>query len=56
LKQRLVFRYAMAAVQCRLVLQTVGVGKVDVRGLVSVLETMRDHLRQLSAGMEQSVA
>jgi hypothetical protein len=55
LKQRLIFRYAMAAVECRLVLQTAGVGKVDVRGLVSALEAMRDQLRQLTPRVEQSV-
>ena len=56
LKQRLIFGYAMAAVECRLVLQTAGVGKVDVRGLVSALETMRGHLRQLTVRMEESAA
>jgi len=56
LKQRLIFRYAMVAVECRLALQTAGIGKVDVRGLVSALETMRGHLRQLAVRMEDSAA
>ena len=56
LKQRLVFRYAMAAVECRLVLQTVGIGKVDVRGLVGPLDAMQSQLRQLTAGFQQSLA
>jgi hypothetical protein len=48
LKQRLVFRYAMLVVEFRLTLQTLGIGKVDVRRLVSSLEAMRDQLRQLT--------
>jgi hypothetical protein len=56
LKQRLIFRYAMAAVRCSLILQTMGIGKVDVRGLVAALESMRNQLRQLTAGVERSVA
>jgi hypothetical protein len=54
LKQRLIFRYAMLAVECRLVLQTAGVGKVDVRGLVRALEAVRDQLRQLTPRVEHS--
>jgi hypothetical protein len=46
LKQRWLFNYAMAVVQVRLVLQTMGIGRVDVRRLVSPLEEMRSHLRQ----------
>jgi len=48
LKQRMVFRYAMLVVEFRLTLQTLGIGKVDVRRLVSSLEAMRDQLRQLT--------
>lgn len=46
-KQRLMFRYALAAVHCRLVLQTLGLGTVDARGLVSVVRAMRDQLQAL---------
>lgn len=48
LKQRLVFSYAMLVVECRLALQTIGVGRVDVRRLVSSLEAMREQLRLLT--------
>jgi hypothetical protein len=48
MKQRLVFNYAMAMVQFRLALQTLGIGTVDVRRLVSSLEAMRSELRQLT--------
>lgn len=47
LKQRLTFRYAMAMVHCRLALQGLGLGTVDVRGLVNALQAMRDQLRTL---------
>lgn len=46
-KQRLLFHYALAAVHCRLVLQTLGLGTVDARGLVSALGAMRDQLQAL---------
>jgi hypothetical protein len=45
-KQRCLFNYAMAVVQVRLVLQTMGIGRVDVQRLVSPLEAMRSQLRQ----------
>jgi hypothetical protein len=48
LKQKLTFNYAMATVELRLFLQGVGVGTVDVRGLVDVVESMREQLRHLS--------
>jgi hypothetical protein len=48
LKQRLLFSYAMLVVEFRLALQTLGIGRVDVRRLVSSLEAMRDQLRQLT--------
>ncbi len=48
LKQRLIFSYAMSVVEFRLVLQTAGVGTVDVRRLVASLEAMREQLRQLT--------
>ncbi len=48
LKQRLVFSYAMLVVECRLALQTIGIGRVDVRRLVSSLEAMREQLRMVT--------
>jgi hypothetical protein len=48
LKQRLTFQYAMATVELRLLLQGVGVGTVDVRRLVDVVESMREQLRHLA--------
>jgi hypothetical protein len=48
LKQRLLFSYAMWTVRFRLLLQTLGIGSVDVRRLVAAMEGMRDQLRQLS--------
>jgi len=47
-KQRLMFHYALAAVHCRLALQTLGLGTVDARGLVNVVAVMRDQLHALS--------
>jgi hypothetical protein len=52
MKQRFVFQYAIMMVRCRLVLQTFGIGTVDVRRLVASLEQMRDQLRQLSSNMQ----
>jgi hypothetical protein len=48
-RQRLVFRYALMMVNGRLVLQTLGVGTVDVSGLVQALESMGSQFRQLAA-------
>lgn len=55
LKQRLIFRYALLSVHARLILQTLGIGKVDVRGLVRPLESMREQLSQLAV-MDRSAA
>jgi hypothetical protein len=38
----------MATVRFRLLLQTLGIGSVDVRRLVTTMEAMRDQLRHLS--------
>lgn len=51
-KQKLVFQFAITMVRCRLVLQTLGIGTVDVRPLVSSLEALRDQLRQLSYNLQ----
>jgi hypothetical protein len=40
-RQTLMFDYALAVVHCRLVLQGLGIGTVDVRPLVGALEAMR---------------
>ncbi|MGA2328510.1 MAG: hypothetical protein ABSH05_19715 [Bryobacteraceae bacterium] len=54
LKQRMVFSYAMLVVEFRLALQTLGIGRVDVRRLVTSLEAMRDQLRQLTQHAQPS--
>ncbi|MGE5570160.1 MAG: hypothetical protein ACM3S5_14080 [Rhodospirillales bacterium] len=56
LKQRLIFNYAMLVVEFRLGLQTIGIGRVDVRRLVSSLETMREQVRQLTQTAQPSQA
>ena len=55
-KQRLVFQYAMFMVEVRLALQALGLGTVDVRGLVGSLESMRDQLRMLTQLVQASEA
>ena len=47
LKQSVVFRFALLAVECRLVLHAWGIGTVDIRGITGVFEAMRLELRQL---------
>jgi hypothetical protein len=39
-----------------MVLRTVGIGKVDVRGLVSPLDAIQHQWPQLNAGFQQSFA
>jgi hypothetical protein len=56
LRQRLVFRYALLAVHCRLALQGLGIGTVDVSGLVRALGGMRDQFQQLAAATEGTPA
>jgi hypothetical protein len=41
LRQQLRFWWAMAALEARLSLRRIGLGKVDVRGLVESVERMR---------------
>lgn len=55
-RQKLIFRYALFTVECRLVLQTFGIGKVDVRGLVQPLEALRGQFQQLSMAVVPSAA
>jgi hypothetical protein len=55
-RQRMVFRYAMLMVHCRLVLQPLGIGTVDVSGLVQALEGVGNQFRQLAAAAQQSLA
>lgn len=52
LKQRLMFSWALGGVEVRLALQSLGLGTVDVRGLVGVMETMREQLRYLSQNVQ----
>ncbi len=47
-KQRLGFQFAMFNVELRLLLQGMGIGTVDVRGLVDAVEGMREQFRYLS--------
>ncbi len=47
-RQRLMFSYALATVHCRLVLQELGIGTVDVRPLVGALDSLRMELRSIS--------
>lgn len=56
LKQRLVFRYALLAVHFRLALQVLGLGTVDVSGLVRALAGMRDQFQQLAVATEGTPA
>jgi hypothetical protein len=55
LKQKLIFRYALVSVYCGLALQSLGIGKVDVRGLVRPVEALREQLRQLNSAVEHPV-
>jgi len=56
LKRRLVFTYAVLAVECRLVLCSVGLGKIDVCRLVSSLDGMRTQLGQVALARQASLA
>lgn len=47
IKQQIIFQFALAAVQCRLVLHACGLGTVDVGGLTAVLDGMRLELSRL---------
>jgi hypothetical protein len=52
LKQRLMFNWALCGVEVRLALQALGLGTVDVRGLVGAMESMREQLRYLSQNVQ----
>lgn len=52
-RQKLAFRYAVYTVRCRLALQAVGLGKVDIRGLVAPVEAVREQLRLSLATVQQ---
>lgn len=55
-RQRLMFRYALLTIHGRLALQSLGLGSVDPRRLVSALEVMGNQFRELAAVPRQSVA
>lgn len=55
-RQRMTFRYALLTVHGRLTLQGLGLGTVDVRGLVAAVEKMGNQFRELAAVPQQSVA
>lgn len=56
LRQRLVFTFAVTAVECRLLLHGLGIGAVDVRGVVAPLEAMRVQLGQLAMVRQAAAA
>lgn len=47
-KQRIAFQFAMISVEVGLVLQSLGLGTVDVRRLVDAVEGMREQFRYLA--------
>ena len=49
-KQRIAFQFAMVSVEVGLVMQSFGLGTVDVRRLVDAVEGMREQFRYLSQG------
>ena len=48
-KNRALFMITIYKVECRLALHAIGVGKVDISGLVDALETLRNQVSVLSA-------
>jgi len=48
-KNRSLFMIAIYKVECRLALHAIGVGKVEIAGLVDALETLRNQVGVLSA-------
>lgn len=56
LRQRWMFTRAVLAAECRLVLHGLGVGTVDVRGLVGSLDAMRIQLGQFAVARQASLA
>jgi len=47
MRQKLMFEYLLAMMQCRLALQSFGIGTVDARPLVGVLDSLRLQFRSL---------
>jgi hypothetical protein len=56
LKQRVTFSFALWGVEIRLLLQTLGLGTVDIRPLVGTMESMREQLRYLSQSVQTETA
>lgn len=56
LKQRAIFVWAFALIECRLTLQVIGIGTINVRPLVTALESMREQVRMLSPQPQASAA
>ena len=56
IRLRLLFAVGMLAIETRLLLHTVGVGTVDVSGLVESFETMQAQIRLLLATPQAAVS
>ena len=56
MRQRLLFALGMLAVEARLLLHAVGVGTVDVRGLVESFERIQAQTRLLLTPLQSAVA
>ncbi len=56
LKARMMFSLALLGVEIRLMLQTAGLGTVDMRRLVGTMESMREQLRYLSQSVQPQAA
>jgi hypothetical protein len=56
IRQRLMFGFGMFAIEGRLLLHTVGIGTVDVRGLVESLEMMQAQIQMLLTPPQAALA
>jgi hypothetical protein len=55
MRQRVLFSAAILAIECRLVLHSLGLGTVDVRGLLNALDSMRANVGDFAA-VQQTTA
>jgi len=56
IRQRLVFTWAMAMVECRLLLHGLGIGTVEISGALAPLAAMRSQLGRLAPVRQTAVA